>query len=328
MKASVTEHSLQMVALLRALMADSGLSLADISSHLGRSTRTAQRILNELRAQGVPLEEEVVEARSGRKRYRLPRDWAPVPLQLEAVDVIALRSLVAAAGPDFDGPYAADVDRLEAKLRSALSPSQNSLVDRVAPLLARRAAPRPRKRSVGVAESLLDAARLHHVCDAHYAKPGQAAQRYVLEPLGLFNRGAHLYCVARRRAPFAIRLFRVDRFRSVTRRRERFAPPEGFDLDAWVRSPFGVCHGPPRHLRVRFAPSLAAYVAENEWHETQRLESRVDGSLELTMDVEGDEEILTWIAGFGDRAELLEPPALRSLLAQRLHAAAARYGPS
>lgn len=327
MPASISDQSQRLLGLLRALTSGHALDLATVARVLDRTPRTAQRTMRSLRAAGVPLEERVADLRTGRKQYALPQGGPP-GVSVDVLDLLALHAVELAAAPGSAGPFVVDLERLRSRLRGALSPEQAVLYDRVAALFGqrRRATHNFRERK-GAVETLLDGALRHTACEAVYAKPGQPVERYVLEPLGLFTHAGHLYCVARKRGTEAVRTFRADRFHSVVRRRDdHFAPPAGFDLQAYVTEPFGVCHGPTRRVRLRFDPELAAYAAEGTWHGEQELQSTPDGHLDVTFESQGDEEILAWAARFTDRAELLEPPELRAELARRLARAATRYG--
>jgi predicted DNA-binding transcriptional regulator YafY len=51
----------------------------------------------------------------------------------------------------------------------------------------------------------------------------------------------------------------------------------------------------------------------------------VPKGIELTMEVSGTVEVLSWVLGFGDKAEVLEPGALRDQVAAELQRACARY---
>jgi len=329
MHTSILGQSIDRTSLLRALSSAQGLDKEGIARLLGKTPRTAQRIIRELRARNVPLTEDVVDPRTGRKIYRLPTDWPASPLDVDAVDLLALRVLLA-SNPARDDPFADAVERLAAKLGGVLRPEQARLADALAAQIGRAAPPRGRRRrAAGSVDELLTAARYRNPCEVRYAKPGHSPARYVIEPLGLFPRAGHYYCVARKQGPDTVQVFRLDRFRDVRRRRaEHFDPPTGFDLRTWMAAPLGVCHGPRREVRLRFDAALAAYAAEAEWHETQKLEPLPDGRVDVTFEAEGDEEILAWAARFTDRAELIEPAELRAELAARLARAAVRYGPA
>ena len=46
----------------------------------------------------------------------------------------------------------------------------------------------------------------------------------------------------------------------------------------------------------------------------------------MTMEVAGLCEVMSWVLGFGRKAEVLEPPHLREAVTQELAATAGRYG--
>jgi proteasome accessory factor B len=75
--------------------------------------------------------------------------------------------------------------------------------------------------------------------------------------------------------------------------------------------------GPDENVVVRFTPMVANNVAEVTWHKTQRLEWLDDGSLDFHVRVSGLSEIVWWILGYGDQAEVIRPAKLRKLAAQR-----------
>jgi proteasome accessory factor B len=84
--------------------------------------------------------------------------------------------------------------------------------------------------------------------------------------------------------------------------------------------------GRDREVIVRFSKLVAQNVAEVHWHKTQRLAFRDDGTLDFHVTVSGLNEISWWILGYGDQAEVLHPPELRRLIAQRARRMAEKYG--
>jgi predicted DNA-binding transcriptional regulator YafY len=51
----------------------------------------------------------------------------------------------------------------------------------------------------------------------------------------------------------------------------------------------------------------------------------VDGGIELTMELRGTKEFVSWLLQWGDEAELLAPDTLRTELAEETAKMAARY---
>ena len=59
----------------------------------------------------------------------------------------------------------------------------------------------------------------------------------------------------------------------------------------------------------------------------RKLKELPDGRVELTVKVAGIVEIRPWIMSWGDAVEVLEPPALRDVVATAVRRLSERYGP-
>lgn len=79
---------------------------------------------------------------------------------------------------------------------------------------------------------------------------------------------------------------------------------------------FGVMEDKPFTVAVRFDASAAVYVSERRWSDGQRVEEHEDGSITLYAEMFNDAECISWVLGFGDAAEVLEPAWLRRELRQ------------
>ena len=67
-------------------------------------------------------------------------------------------------------------------------------------------------------------------------------------------------------------------------------------------------------MRIWFDDKVARYVQRRMWHPTQRFKKAARG-VEMTMDVRGTTEIVSWVLGFGDKARVVAPPELRAQIA-------------
>jgi predicted DNA-binding transcriptional regulator YafY len=61
---------------------------------------------------------------------------------------------------------------------------------------------------------------------------------------------------------------------------------------------------------VQFDSFAARLVAERQWHESQRVQEKADGSIILELELGGLEEIERWILSWGKHARVLAPKAL------------------
>jgi predicted DNA-binding transcriptional regulator YafY len=82
-------------------------------------------------------------------------------------------------------------------------------------------------------------------------------------------------------------------------------------LDDSMRHSFKVMHDEVYTVKVRISPGWARWVGEKIWHESQKVRKNGDGSLELTFQVAGLDEIKGWVLSFGLEAVIWEPAKLR-----------------
>jgi len=92
-----------------------------------------------------------------------------------------------------------------------------------------------------------------------------------------------------------------------------------------MQSSFGVFHGKPQNVRIRFASEVAGYISEKIWHRTQKIKPQKDGSLIFEATVAGTDEIKFWLMTWGSKAEVLAPAALRDEIAAEAKAMLQNY---
>jgi predicted DNA-binding transcriptional regulator YafY len=76
---------------------------------------------------------------------------------------------------------------------------------------------------------------------------------------------------------------------------------------AWSMMPEGNLY----NVKLRFLPEVAFSVAETQWHSTQTVTFEDDGSAIIEFRVDGLNEIIWWILGYGDQVQVLAPRVLR-----------------
>ncbi len=60
------------------------------------------------------------------------------------------------------------------------------------------------------------------------------------------------------------------------------------------------------------------------WHPTQEIR-RTERGVEMVMEVAGTTELKTWVLGWGDKVEVLEPAGLREEVAAEVERVIAKY---
>jgi len=147
-----------------------------------------------------------------------------------------------------------------------------------------------------------------------------------VDPYALTFRGHSWYLVGFCHLRGTERFFRVDRIVALKTLPATFQRPAGFSLDDFFANAWEVfTTGVKGAVRIRFAPHLGAAVRAPlaRWGALKGggAEPLVfEGDLPLTA------ELCWWLLRFGGDAEVLEPTALREMVAAQVHAAAAVYG--
>jgi proteasome accessory factor B len=164
-------------------------------------------------------------------------------------------------------------------------------------------------------------------CRVTYQAPGRTTPRsFPFDPYRLLSVQGGLYCVGKVPAYTNLVTLAVDRIHSLALTEETFAVDTAFDSKRLEAEAFGVVWENPMTVVVRFSAGQAPYIREREWHPTQRLRDLRGGRLELTFRAGGMFEIMRWVLGWGDTAEVVRPAALRREVASLLKTAAAIYG--
>lgn len=146
-----------------------------------------------------------------------------------------------------------------------------------------------------------------------YRKPGEkSSTRRRVQPYHLANRENLWYLVAFDPQRGALRTFAVPRLSRVTVTDEAFVRPEDFSPERFFADALGVLGGTGDfRVRLRFNPTAADRVREREWHESQVIDERPDGFLDVTLRLGALAEVERWVLGWGAAVEVLEPPELR-----------------
>lgn len=161
----------------------------------------------------------------------------------------------------------------------------------------------------------------------HGANSDEETERTVRPYLLVFSNGEPYlitYCEWRE----AIRTFALGRIRQyrVLPEDRAYVPPADFDGDAYLARGLSLRHDEELvTVRVRFSAYQARWIRERRYHLSQQTEEQADGSLLLSMEVAGTEEVRRWLLGYGAEVEVLEPASLRAEIQTELRRQLALY---
>ncbi|MEZ6046673.1 MAG: WYL domain-containing protein [Planctomycetaceae bacterium] len=142
----------------------------------------------------------------------------------------------------------------------------------------------------------------------------------------LFSRRSW-YLIGRSSLHRETRTFHVGRILDSQTLESTYKIPQRFSLERYLGNAWHLIRDPrdKQTVEVRFQPLVARNVAEVNWHKTQQTSWNEDGTLTFKVEVEGLGEIIWWILGYGNQAEVIKPAKLRRQIAQHLQGMISQY---
>ena len=288
------------------------------------SRRTIFRDLDLLRQSGVTiLFDDKLQC------YRIPGACLLPPTNFTPEEALALVVICHEMGDNNSLPFLSAARSAAVKLESALPGRLREQLRTVVSTIRIKSSPiNPLQGCKPIYDQLLDAIANRRSVRIHYRslqEEGNIVTR--LNPYRLFFSRRSWYVVGRSSIHRQNRTFHLGRILRIETLEDRFEIPRGFSVEQYLRNAWHLVpeKGRDAEVLVRFSKLVAQNVAEVNWHKTQRTELRDDGTLDFRVTVSGLNEISWWILGYGDQAEVIEPPKLRSLVAGRAKRMAAMY---
>jgi predicted DNA-binding transcriptional regulator YafY len=293
-----------------------GVTVDDAARDLSCTVRTIWRDLDVLQRAGFPLyTERAVDGNRG--VWRVTEEFKrALPLKLTLGELVAMlmsRDLLTPLGVSVLGP---EVGSAFKKIESTLSRDALALIGQMRDRLGVRAA--GAKLQAPAAEHLpkihLALAERRTLRTRYYSASRDSEDTRDIDPYHLTFHNGGLYLVAHCHVRNALRIFAVERMRTVALGRRRFEVPRDFDAEKYLAGAWGMLRGELVTVRVIFARALAPYICERLWHPSQKLRALPDGRVEMTLTVADTLEVRRWILGYGVQAEVVTPEALRAAL--------------
>jgi predicted DNA-binding transcriptional regulator YafY len=309
-----------------------GVTIDDLASTCGVTTRTIRRDLQALEEAGFPLFDDR-SGDDGRTRWQLNgQAFKGLAAGLTLSELCALyfsRTLLESlAGTGFRE----DVERAFEKLASTLTPHMRRFLDQLPRVIATKGdAARPAAdeaheahRQQIVARALEATLHLRQATITYYSKSSDRTKSYLVHPQRLAYAQGALYLLAYVPEYGEMRTFAIERVRDMSLLEERFTPVAELPEAAFPHS-LGVHSGPPERIEIDFQAEAADYVRARQWHSSQRLTEKADGGLSVTLDVCIDRALRGWILSFGPFARVVSPHTLAREIAEQFEEARAQY---
>jgi proteasome accessory factor B len=307
----------------------SGVTIDELASLCGVTTRTIRRDLQALEEAGFPLFDDR-SGDDGRTRWQFNgQAFKGLATGLTISELCALyfsRTLLESLSGT---PFRDEVERAFEKLASALTPHMRQFLDQLPRVIAMKADPGRQPANAAprppiVARALEATLHLRQATIVYYSKSSERTKSYLVHPYRLAYAQGALYLLAYVPEYGEVRTFAADRIHDISLLEDHFTPLEELPDTAFPHS-LGVHSGPPEPVEIDFQPSVADYVRARQWHPSQRVSDVDGGGVRLALEVCIDRALQGWILSFGPLARVVSPPRLAKEIASQIEEARAQY---
>lgn len=300
--------------LLQVLQSGNGQNAKGLAESCQVSRRTIFRDLETLRKAGVPLEFDSTE-----DRYFIPESFFLPPVNFTAEEALAILSLASDLGKE-QLPFYGSARKAALKIETRLpGPLREELSDVTQSIQIKLQKHNALEEKDSCFQTLLDAITKQRVVRMDYESLTEWEKiQTKLRPYKLFFCKRSWYVVGRSSMHRDIRMFNISRILDIRMMREKYTIPKSFSLEKHLGNAWELMRSPQDYnVHIRFQPMVARNVAEVIWHKTQKAEFLKDGCLDFYAQVSGLDEIVWWVLGYGDQAEVIKPAKLRKKVADR-----------
>ena len=307
-----------------------GVTIDDLASLCGVTTRTIRRDLQALEEAGFPLFDDRA-GDDGRTRWQINgQAFKGLAAGLTLAELCALyfsRTLLESLSGT---PFRDEVERAFDKLASALTPHMRQFLDQLPRVIITKAATKSQPGPGGkdpqqIAARALEATlHLRQATLLYYSKSSDRTKSYLVHPYRLAYAQGGLYLLAYVPEYGEVRTFATERIQDISLLEDRFTPIEELPETAFPHS-LGVHSGPPERVEIDFQPSAADYVRARQWHPSQRVTDLTGGGVRVALDVCIDRALNGWILSFGPFARVISPESLARDIAKQIEEARAQY---
>lgn len=295
-----------------------GLTLDEMARELNVNRRTAERLRNV-----IALHFDLEDVPDGRtKRFRIREGLRRVYTRPSAAEIAALQAEVAAQRRE-RAPQADLLDSLLTKVRSAFDMRERSRIEPDLDALARLQRARVVAGPVVVAApdvlvAVQQAIIAGTAIEFDYLAEGASMAKWRrVVPYGLLH-GPVTYLVGKMpdRDLDPVH-YRLDRMSNPRLGNEPCAPPDDWDLDAWLAQSFGIWREEDHDVVLRVLPSAVPRARAWRFHPAQTLEDDGDELL-VRFRAGGLREIAEHLFTWGGDVRIEAPEELRSVMRERV----------
>jgi predicted DNA-binding transcriptional regulator YafY len=301
--------------LLRRLEGSPGQSLQELVDNVPddypKNARTVRRDLEALEAVGFPL---ITERHNGQTRWRLIEGFRNIPaLGFSATELMALTFSRKLLRPLEGTEIQSALNSALNKVASALPPQGHEYVRALDNLFSIGLGPHKNyqqyKKTIDLITQAIDKTLTAQM--RYFSASRTTTTRREVDPYRLWYAAGGLYLIAYCHLRKDVRLFAVERIRSITLTDHPYQMPLGFDVEEYVQDALMIMRGRRIDIELLFSKKVATWVKDKLWHSSQETVPMKDGRLRMTLKVADTDELVGWILSFGSQVRVITPESLR-----------------
>lgn len=301
--------------LLRRLEGSTGLTLPELVESVPddypKNSRTVRRDLEALEAVGFPL---VTDRVNGQTRWKLMEGFRDIPsLGFSTTELMALLVSRNLLKPLEGTEIEASLTSALSKAATALPPQGHEYVRSMEQMFSVGLGPhksyREHKQTIDLISQAIDKRRTAQM--RYYSASRDQTSRREVDPYHLWFAGGGLYLIGYCHLRKEVRLFAVERIRSIALTDHPYQMPLGFNVQEYVQDALNIMRGRRIEVELLFSKKAAAWVKDKSWHPSQETSQLKDGRLKMILKVADNDELVGWILSFGSQVQVVRPEALR-----------------
>lgn len=297
-----------------------GKSAAELANEIECHPRTVYRDLEALQVAGFPV---YTRKEEGKKLWSLMDTFkTQIPIPLNLTELLALYFSRNMLNVLKNTVFYDSLASLFKKVKTTLPPDYINYLKQFEKSLI--AGPKPYKQ-YGDYQKTIDAvnqaiAEKRYLDISYYTMSRNQETNRAIAPYKIWFLDGTFYVIGFCQLRKEVRLFALDRIRTFHLTDEIFEVSEGFSVEDFMKSSFGVFHGNTEKVKIHFGANAAGYIKEKIWHTTHKIHEQENGSIIFETEVAGIDEIKFWILQWGASAKVLEPESLREKIQSEVEA--------
>ena len=316
----MTNTATRLITLIFLLQNQPNQKASELAEKLGVSLRTVHRYFEMLDEMGIPVYSE----RGPYGGFSLVRGYKMPPLVFTLEESVAIALGTGIVEEMWGELYRESARGALAKIENLLPEEQSREVAWARGSLVATGMNRSDLTALTpILEKLRRAIREHRSVEMKYqtSQVPHPAQRG-LDPYALVHRWGWWYIIGFCHVHQEVRTFRVDRIVEISLLEKSFNQLSTFDLQDYLKKEMQ--SQPQITARLRFESEFANIVSGNQSY-WETVEPQADGSVEVTFLSPTLEWAASTTLAYGPAVEVLEPPELRTMVADWLGATLTKY---